>query len=59
MNGDSVVLTRLYPAPTAVPAAVQPGKAQTSGGSSHQHSSQSRDNDGRSAGHSADMSDNA
>lgn len=56
---DSVVLTRLCPAPTAVPAAVRPDKPQTSGGSSHQRSSQSRDSDGRSAGHSADTSDSA
>lgn len=54
-----VVLTRQCAAPTAVPAAGQPSTAQTSGGSSHQHSSQSRGNDGRNAGHSADTSGNA
>lgn len=57
--GDSIVLTRQCAAPTAAPAAGQSGKAQTSGGSSHRHSSQSRGSDGRNAGHSADTSGSA
>lgn len=54
-----VILTRRCAAPKAAPTAGRPGKAQTSGGSSHQHSSQSRGSDGRNAGHSADMSGSA
>lgn len=57
--GDSVVLTRQCAAPTAAPPAGRSGKAQTSGGSSHRHSSQSRGSDGRNAGHSADTSGSA
>lgn len=53
------VLTRRCAAPTAAPAAGWPGKAQTSGGSSHRHSSRSRGSDGRNAGHSADTSGSA
>lgn len=57
--GDGGVLTRQCAAPTAAPAAGQPDKAQTSGGSSRQHSFQSRGSDGRNAGHSADTSGSA
>lgn len=59
MTGDNAVLTRLCAAPTAAPAAGLLGTAQTSGGSSHQHSSQSRGSDGHNVGHSADTSGSA
>lgn len=54
-----VLLTRQCAGPIEALAAGRPGKTQTSGGSSHQRSSQSRDSDGHNAGRSADTSGSA